>query len=134
MSETTRLPLCGKISSSLILAAIVALGTALPAQAADAGHGAKVFRIRCAECHSTKAGKNKIGPSLFGVVGRPAASLARYRYSAAMKKSGLTWTAEELDSYLTAPRKVVPHCKMRIKGLTDTNERADLIAYLSTLH
>jgi len=122
------------MSSLLIGVSVIALGAALPARAADAGHGAKVFKIQCAECHSDKPGKNKTGPSLFGVVGRAAAGVPGYRYSAAMKQSRLTWSEEELDVYLAAPRKVVPHCKMTYKGLADSAARADLIAFLSTLH
>jgi len=125
------LTLPGRISWLLIVASVVALGTTLPAHAADAGHGAKVFRSQCGECHSVKRGKNKTGPSLFGVVGRGAARVAKYRYSKAMKNSGLTWTVDELETYLVAPRKVVPGCKMKYKGLKDPAARADLIAFLN---
>jgi len=118
----------------LLLGAVVTLAAPQPAAAADAHHGARVFKIQCAECHSDKPDKNKRGPSLFGIVGRHAAKAPRFRYSTAMKQSGLTWTPEKLDTYLTAPRKLVPHCKMRYKGLADRGARADLIAFLSTLH
>jgi len=132
MSEPMRLTvLAGPMSRLLILGAIVLLGAALPAHAADADHGAKVFATQCGECHSVKPGKNRTGPSLFGVIGRGAGSVADYRYSDAMKHSGLTWTADELDLYLTDPRKVVPGGKMKYRGLTDSGARADLIAYLN---
>ena len=131
MSERTPVTLPGRIAWPLILAAVVVLAAALPAQAADAGHGAKVFRSQCAECHSTDEGRNKDGPSLFGVVGRHAGSVANFRYSDAMKNSKLVWTEEELDTYLTDPRKVVPGCKMIYRGLKDSGSRADLIAYLN---
>ena len=131
MSERMQPALSARISWPLIVAAVVALAAALPAQAADAGHGAKVFRSQCAECHSTKEGRNKDGPSLFGVVGRHAGSVAGYRYSDAMKGSGLVWTDAELDAYLTNPRKLVPGCKMKYRGLADSGARADLIAFLN---
>jgi len=130
MAKKIRLTLPIRTVSLLVVGSIVALGAALPARAADVRHGAKVFRSQCAECHSTKAGKNKTGPSLFGVVGRRAGSVPRYVYSKAMKNSGLTWTEERLDGYLTAPRKAVPGCKMKYRGLKDRAARADLIAFL----
>jgi len=131
MSKKMRLTLPGRLAGLLILGAILTLGSARPAQAADADHGAKVFNSQCAECHSTKEGKNRTGPSLFGVVGRDAASVPGYRYSDAMKNSGLTWTDDKLDVYLTAPRDVLPGGKMRYKGLADSGARADLIAFLN---
>jgi cytochrome c len=132
MSERTRRTLPGRIPWLLILACTAALGAAPRAHAADADQGAKVFKTQCAECHSTMEGKNKTGPSLFGVVGRNAGSVPGYRYSDAMKNSKLVWTDEELDTYLSDPRKVVPGCKMKYRGLTDSAERADVIAFLST--
>jgi len=131
MSEQLRFTIAGRLSWLLILGAIVVLGAALPAQAADADHGAKVFNTQCGECHSVKAGKNRTGPSLFGVVGRGAGSVPGFRYSEAMKNSGLTWTDDELDAYLSDPRKVVPGGRMKYKGLADSGARADLIAFLN---
>lgn len=103
------------------------------AQAGIAGHGAKVFDEECAECHSVQLGKNKKGPALFGVSGRSAGSVPDYDYSAAMKSSGVTWTADRLDAYITAPRKQVPGCKMKYDGLSSASARADLIEFLNNL-
>ena len=100
----------------------------------DIRHGADVFETQCAECHSAKPGRNKKGPSLFGVVGRPAASVADYAYSEAMRANAQTWTPERLDAYLVYPRKVVPGTKMKFDGLDDTRDRADLIAFLTAEH
>jgi cytochrome c len=133
MSEFPRYARPGHMPLLLILSAALALSTARPAHAADVAHGAKVFRSQCAECHSNREGKNKTGPSLFGIIGRKAASVPGYRYSDAMKSSMLLWTDEELDAYVTEPRKVVPGNKMKYRGLTDAAKRADLIAYLDTL-
>ena len=133
MSECNkRRTLPGRIPWLLILASTLALGIAQPGHAADAENGAKVFRSQCAECHSTQEGKNRTGPSLFGVVGRSAGTVAGYRYSDAMKNSKLVWTDAELETYITDPRKVVPGCRMKYRGLKDSAERADVIAYLNT--
>ncbi len=101
--------------------------------AGDATKGADVYK-RCAICHNAEnGGGNRIGPNLFGVVGRPAGSVAGYSYSTAMKGSGITWTNEALAEYVTNPKKKVPGDKMSFPGLSDPNQVADLIAYLDTL-
>jgi cytochrome c len=103
-----------------------------PASAADVEAGKADFK-KCALCHTTEAGKNKIGPSLFGVVGRKAASVENFNYSEAMKKFDHAWNPETLDSYLADPRAVVPGTKMIFPGIKDEKERQDVIAYLETL-
>ncbi len=105
------------------------------AAAGDAAAGADVFKSECAECHSIKEGRNKKGPSLFGVVGRASGSVADYQYSDAMRQAHLTWTAEQLHSYLSQPAKqALPGAKMKYDGLTDAKQLDDLISYLSTVH
>ena len=93
----------------------------------------KVQFNKCAACHSIKAGENKIGPSLYGIVGRPAHSIEGFSYSEAMKAYNVTWTDEELNKYLENPRGVVAGTKMIFVGLKKEDERANLIAYLDTL-
>lgn len=88
---------------------------------------------KCAACHSIKPGENKIGPSLHGIVGRPAHSIEGFSYSDAMKAYNVTWTDEELNKYLENPRGVVAGTKMIFVGLKKEDERANLIAYLNTL-
>jgi len=95
--------------------------------------GASVFDTECSDCHSVTAGKNKKGPSLFGVVGRTPATIENFKYSDAMRANHTTWSAEQLDAYITAPKRVVPGGKMKYDGLANATERADLIAYLSGL-
>ena len=107
----------------------IAVGSAA---AADIAAG-KIIFVKCALCHTNEPGKNKIGPSLFGIVGRKSASLANYSYSDAMKKFDHTWTPQTLDTYLTDPRGVVPGTKMIFPGIKDQTERENLIAYLETL-
>ena len=110
-----------------------ALGGVAAARADDPMPGEHVFKTQCAICHSPVAGKNMIGPSLFGVVGREAGSVPNFRYSAANKNSGLTWDEATLERYLQAPRTVVPGTLMTYAGLKDETQRAELIAWLATL-
>ncbi len=114
------------------LAAVIAGGGA--AWAADATAGQAVFKSQCGICHSVEPGRNMIGPSLAGVVGRKAGQEPGFHYSAANKASGETWDAATLDRYLTNPQAVVPHTLMTYAGLKDADKRANVIAYLETLH
>jgi cytochrome c len=103
-----------------------------PGMAADVEAGKTAFK-KCALCHATEAGKNKIGPSLFGIIGRKSATLEDFNYSEAMKKFDHTWDEGTLDEYLTDPRATVPGTKMIFLGIKDKTERDDVIAYLETL-
>ena len=119
-----------------LIAAALALFCLLAGQAradGNADNGAKLFKLKCGLCHSAQAGQNKVGPSLAGVVGRKAGTAEKYSYSEAMKNSGLTWDAPTLDIYLTKPKTKVPGTKMTFAGLPNESDRADIIAYLSTL-
>jgi cytochrome c len=101
--------------------------------AADLASGADVFDTDCSDCHTLVAAKNKKGPSLFGIANRPAATVAGFaNYSPALKASGLKWTADKLDAYLTNPRKFVLGGKMKYDGLAEAALRQDLIAFLQT--
>ena len=95
----------------------------------DAAKGKKIYN-RCKACHSLDAGKNKVGPSLHGVIGREAGMVEGFKYSDAMKDSGVTWTAENLDAYLENPKKFMPKTKMAFAGLKKEKDRQDVIAYL----
>jgi cytochrome c len=112
---------------------ILLLIPASHAAAEDGAEAGKAIFKKCALCHTTELGKNKIGPSLLGVVGRKAASLENYNYSEAMKKFDHMWDAETLDTYLADPRATVPGTKMIFPGLKEKSERDDMIAYLETL-
>ncbi|MGX4805459.1 copper-containing nitrite reductase [Bradyrhizobium guangdongense] len=106
--------------------------TAVPAAGGgDAAAGRLVFR-KCQACHSLDAGKNMLGPSLAGVVGRKSGSEPGYNYSPAMKQSNFTWDRPTLDRYLDDPQKVVPGNKMPFPGLKTDHDRADVIAYLAS--
>jgi cytochrome c len=121
----------------LLLAAIVSTGAwacVASASAQDADAGAVVFKTQCAGCHAVIPDKTIVGPSLFGIVGRPAGSVEGFRYSPANKNSGITWTPEILDTYIADPKAVVPKTIMPYPGLKDATARANLIAYLQTVH
>ena len=127
----------GEEMTKLWLAAFAAVGTATfivapsnGASAQAAPNGATVFQQRCSSCHAIAAGKPAtLGPNLAGVVGRKAGT-ASYNYSAAMKKSDITWTKPSLEKYLTGPAKMVPGTKMMV-SLSDAKQRAAVVDYLS---
>ena len=97
----------------------------------SAAEGAKVFS-KCKACHSiTKGGGNKIGPALWGVLGRKAGSLTDYKYSKAMSAYGKSWTFEEMDGFLTKPKEWVKGTKMSYAGLKNAKDRAALILYMN---
>ncbi len=103
-----------------------------PWDGGDATAGKAVF-VKCSLCHYPEAGKTKIGPSLWGVVGRPSGSLPGYHYSTAMAAYHHVWTPENLFTYLAGPMKVVPGTKMTFVGLSNPDDRKNVIAYLETL-
>lgn len=88
---------------------------------------------QCAACHSVEPGKNGVGPSLAGVFGSKAGSVAGYTYTPANKNSGLTWDEATLDTYLTAPMKMIPGTKMSFGGMGDAAQRKAIIEYMKTL-
>ncbi|HRY06645.1 MAG TPA: cytochrome c family protein [Hyphomicrobiaceae bacterium] len=113
-----------------ILAAGLMMIVPTMASAADATNGANVFK-KCKACHDV-SGKNKVGPHLNGVVGRKAGAVEGFKYSDAMKNSGITWNEAELDKYLKDPKADIPGNKMVFVGIKDDADRADLVAYLAT--
>jgi cytochrome c len=99
----------------------------------DPVSGRAIFQHTCQNCHSVEIGVNKVGPSLWNVVGRVPASVPDYTYSEAMKANKSTWSASNLDGYLADPRGDVHGANMFFKGLPEHRDRADVIAYLTTL-
>lgn len=98
--------------------------------ASAAAEGMALFSQRCQVCHSVEPGRNSpLGPSLHEVVGRPAGS-AEFRYTPALKNSGITWTREKLNEYLAAPIAAVPGTRMVI-SLPDEAQRQAVIDYLA---
>ena len=100
---------------------------------ADPKRGEQTAKV-CLTCHTfEKGGPNKIGPNLWGAVGRKKGSEAGFTYSDAIKSKGGDWTVDDLNKFLTSPRTYAPGTKMSFAGLPRENQRADVIAYLNTL-
>jgi cytochrome c len=108
-------------------------GIALTSSAAladgDPQAGEKVFS-KCRICHVADADKNKLGPSLHHLFGRKAGTVEGFKYSEAMKNSGITWSEQTLDAYLADPKGYIKGNKMAFVGLKDEQDREDVIAYL----
>jgi len=124
------------ISRLIPLVAFVAL-SASAALAVDADGdpiaGKALFQRICQNCHSNEIGVNKVGPSLWNVVGRQAGVVPDFQYSEAMKSNKSEWTISSLDAYLADPRGDIHGVKMFYRGLPEAKDRADVIAYLQTL-
>src|SRR6476646_1147439 len=112
---------------------VLAVSSIAAAPAANVANGKALFG-RCAACHTAdKGGANGLGPNLYGIVGRKAGSKKDFSYSAAMRNSGIVWSNQKLDGYIAHPADVVPGNRMAFAGLPEAKQRADLIAWLSTL-
>jgi len=99
--------------------------------AGDAKKGAKLFKAKCAQCHTCEAnGNNKQGPALHGVFGRASGSVDGFPYSEANQNSGIVWSHKHMFEYLVNPKKYIPGTKMVFAGLKKDKERADLIAFM----
>jgi len=118
------------MKSRMTAALAIAAGlSCTPVWAQPAPNGETLFKQRCQSCHSVTAARPAtLGPSLRGVVDRKAASTA-FRYSEALKNSGLTWNRANLDRYLAAPSKMIPGTRMTV-SLTDPRQRAAIIGFL----
>ncbi len=118
------------VLSAFVLAVTLVLAASPALAGPDAAKGKKVF-AKCKACHALAKGKNKIGPSLYGVFGRKAGTAPGFkRYSPAIKKSGIVWNAETLDKYLAKPRAFIKGNRMPFAGLKKKADRDNLIAYL----
>ena len=99
---------------------------------ANASEGEKVFK-KCASCHSiSKGGKNKIGPALWGVIGRQVGTVAEYKYSKSLIAYGKKLSFEEMNVFLIKPKEWIPGTKMAFAGLKNEKDRASLILYMNS--
>ncbi|GJJ78166.1 cytochrome c [Entomortierella parvispora] len=100
-------------------------------EAGDAVNGAKLFKTRCAQCHTVEqGGANKVGPNLHGLMGRASGKAAGFSYTEANKNKGVIWSDQTLFDYLENPKKYIPGTKMAFAGFKKPKERNDVIAYL----
>ena len=112
-----------KVVEKIDISALLALG--------DISHGEKVFK-KCAACHLiNKGGENKIGPALYGIIGRKVASKEDYKYSKAMASYDKNWTFEEMNGYLKKPQSYIKGTKMAFAGLRKEKDRASVLLYLN---
>jgi cytochrome c len=102
-------------------------------EGAGAGPGIRqlVFNNACRTCHTTREGDDRLGPSLYKIVGRKAGSLQNYSYSSAMRNADFTWDKAKLDSFIANPEQIVPGNNMKpFSGLASADDRAKVIAFL----
>ncbi|MEJ8473590.1 cytochrome c family protein [Roseibium algae] len=118
----------------LMIAGATLLAFSVQANAeGDAAKGEKVFK-KCKACHAVGAdAKNKVGPELNGIIGRPAGSVEGFKYSKALMEKaaeGFVWDEAELMAFLTKPKKYLPKTKMAFAGLRKEADRENIVAYL----
>jgi cytochrome c len=122
-----------------VAAGLSAIGASPAVAAGDPVHGVQVFRGTCGVCHlalkdaARADAATKIGPNLYGVVGRPSGTLKGFRYSAAMRSAGIVWTYDKLRQYAHAPQTFIPNVRMSFPGLPKQQDADDVAAYLATL-
>lgn len=88
--------------------------------------------VQCRSCHAVEPGKNGIGPTLHGIVGKEAGSVSGFKYSSALEESGIVWNRETLDEWLMGPMQMVPGTRM-VVPVRDAQQRKEIIDYLETL-
>jgi cytochrome c len=119
--------------------AILALAFCGQVHAANPSHGEEIFKTTCAACHVAERDASRadlatrIGPNLWGVIGRKAGIYKGYAYSYAMRTSGIVWTDQQLGRYIGAPQKTIPNVRMSFLGLKNPNDIQDVISFLNTL-
>lgn len=117
----------------IIVAVSLGLLSSVAFAAGDPVKGKRVAK-KCTACHTmNEGGKKRLGPNLYGIVDQPAGAIAGYRYSKAMKASGVIWTEAALTGFIAKPKKFLKGTKMKFGGIKSAKQRADLVAYLKSL-
>ena len=118
---------------SVCAAICIVMGAAGNLAASDIKKGKKIAK-KCKMCHTlNEGGKNKLGPNLFGIMGKPAGAVEGYKYSKALLASGITWDGVTFSAFMAKPKKVIKGTKMSFSGIKKASQRADLLAYFQTL-
>lgn len=102
----------------------------MPFKEGDEKKGAQLFKTRCAQCHTLEPGKNMVGPTLHGVMGRQSGQVEGFQYTDANKNRAVHWDTTTLFEYLENPKKYIPGTKMAFAGLKKEKDRNDLITYI----
>jgi cytochrome c len=101
----------------------------------QAAAGSRAFAANCGACHTaSQNGAARVGPNLFGVAGRRAASVPGFNYSPALRNSGITWTSEQLLAFVQHPTRMVPGTRMTYAGVRNPDQAAAIVTYLESLH
>ena len=125
MKITKLISLCAAIAIVFAAFGVLAAG--------DIAKGKKLAK-KCTACHTlNKGGKNRLGPNLFDILDKPAGAVKGYKYSKAMKESGIKWDDATFTDFVTKPKRVVKGTKMSFAGIKKATQRADLLAYFGTL-
>jgi cytochrome c len=112
-----------------VLVGTLSLGSSIALAQGDPAAGEKVFN-KCRACHVVDEPQNRVGPHLVGLFGRKAGSVEGFKYSDAMKGSGVTWSEETISEYIADPRGYIKGNRMAFVGLKDEEDVANLVAYL----
>ncbi len=126
------------LGAAIALAATAGMGQPVPGWAqhygqAEQAAGKQIFMDHCMSCHVLKRGARGFGPSLLGVVNRPAGSVAGFPYSDGLKKSGIVWSEDNLQKWIANNAALVPNTLMPHVSISDPAEQVYLIAFLKTL-
>ena len=122
------------IAALAVTAAAMHLPLGAQAADGDAAAGKTVFQRQCATCHIDAAeGPRRLGPTLFGLIGRKTGAVEGFRYTEANRNAGFAWTPEKLDQYLRNPRELIPGTNMAFAGIRSDADRANVVAYINSL-